>query len=671
METGKGAGRVLTGRPRLLIADDDKLMRNRLKMMLAQMPVDIVGEATDGSEAISMAEELKPDIITMDLIMPGVDGLKAIREIKIKQPHIAIIVVSSLSKINVIQECIKAGASTFVIKPFDQTKVANTINSVIRKLSGEAQPSEDAAARIFDSENGQKKLRVLIVEDDRMTRLTLKKILLKAGHDVVGEAENGYKAIELAKSLVPDLITMDLIMRDMDGLKATREIKKTMPDMKIIVVSGVAKMNVVSECIKAGAATYIIKPFEYRKVINAINLTFAVVPGSEEEKLTLARDAVVAGSENVRIDLLKIACVHATGADDPEHDFARIHQQFTRLIKNAGAQLVDINATPDVTVDSTFSLLHVFGLSDDNYIVCRQAVENKVPVIVTPLYWNDEYPIYFDLTGAPVSGDEPPVKEHKLDPAFYERRLSLRKLRKRKYMLDRATYVHVNGECERALVCRDFDVKPTRTVKFFFGADPVYDPIKSSISEISSKLDAGFDILCLGPLDEKNNQHMVIEATRELGMKVVISSCSLNDPDPSNHYVNFCCELAHDDVIFVPQVPPQLREGLFARAKVLVVPSFNESSCINCLEAIAAGCPVVVTERGNAWDYFGDMVEYCNPESDSSIASAISRAIECGVTDSLREKVNGFKWGNSSEELFRIYRNSVTVFAARQEDPAS
>jgi two-component system, chemotaxis family, chemotaxis protein CheY len=113
--------------------------------------------------------------------------------------------------------------------------------------------------------------RVLIVDDAKFMRMTLSNILNKAGHEVVGEGENGKDAVSLYRDLKPDLITLDITMPEMNGLEAVREIKKEFPNAKVIMCSAMGQQKMVVEAIEAGAKDFIVKPFDEARVVDAIN----------------------------------------------------------------------------------------------------------------------------------------------------------------------------------------------------------------------------------------------------------------------------------------------------------------------------------------------------------------------------------------------------------------
>ncbi len=113
-------------------------------------------------------------------------------------------------------------------------------------------------------------IKVLIVDDAAFMRMMIKDILTKNGFEVVGEAENGIKAVEKYQDLRPDLTTMDITMPEMDGITAVKQIKKIDANAKIIMCSAMGQQAMVIEAIQSGARDFIVKPFQPDRVLEAI-----------------------------------------------------------------------------------------------------------------------------------------------------------------------------------------------------------------------------------------------------------------------------------------------------------------------------------------------------------------------------------------------------------------
>ena len=113
-------------------------------------------------------------------------------------------------------------------------------------------------------------IRILVVDDAAFMRMMVKDILSKNGYEVVGEAENGVKAVEKFQELKPDLTTMDITMPEMDGISAVKAIKKIDPSAKVIMCSAMGQQAMVVEAIQAGARDFIVKPFQPDRVLEAV-----------------------------------------------------------------------------------------------------------------------------------------------------------------------------------------------------------------------------------------------------------------------------------------------------------------------------------------------------------------------------------------------------------------
>jgi two-component system chemotaxis response regulator CheY len=111
---------------------------------------------------------------------------------------------------------------------------------------------------------------ILIVDDAAFMRMMIKDILSKNGYNVVGEAENGIKAIEKYKELTPDLVLMDITMPEMDGIEAVKNIKQVDSNAKIVMCSAMGQQAMVIESIQAGAKDFIVKPFQADRVLEAV-----------------------------------------------------------------------------------------------------------------------------------------------------------------------------------------------------------------------------------------------------------------------------------------------------------------------------------------------------------------------------------------------------------------
>jgi len=113
--------------------------------------------------------------------------------------------------------------------------------------------------------------RILMVDDSKTSRRILRGILEENGHVIIGEAVNGVEAIEMFKSLHPDITTMDITMPVMDGLTALKEIMEYDPNAKVVMVTAAGQKTKMIDAIKYGASEFLTKPFEAAQIIEIIN----------------------------------------------------------------------------------------------------------------------------------------------------------------------------------------------------------------------------------------------------------------------------------------------------------------------------------------------------------------------------------------------------------------
>ena len=112
--------------------------------------------------------------------------------------------------------------------------------------------------------------RVLIVDDALFMRNLLREVFLQAGWQVIAEAENGRQAVDRYVEYQPDLVTMDIVMPEMNGLEALRQIIGLHPEARIIMCSALGQERMVMEAIRAGARDFIIKPFRNQQVLEVV-----------------------------------------------------------------------------------------------------------------------------------------------------------------------------------------------------------------------------------------------------------------------------------------------------------------------------------------------------------------------------------------------------------------
>lgn len=116
----------------ILIVDDSRTSRKILRAFLEAEGHTVIGEATNGNEGILKYNELHPDITTMDITMPELDGIESLKRIKESNPNAKIIMVTAAGQKGKILEAVKYGASEFIAKPFDPEKIKDIIDNILK-----------------------------------------------------------------------------------------------------------------------------------------------------------------------------------------------------------------------------------------------------------------------------------------------------------------------------------------------------------------------------------------------------------------------------------------------------------------------------------------------------------------------------------------------------------
>jgi two-component system chemotaxis response regulator CheY len=116
----------------VLLCDDAMFTRMMLSGILQDAGYDVVGEAADGLAAVERYEELRPDLVIMDMVMPGMGGIDAMRAIRDRHPEARIVMCSAVSQRQLCEDAIAAGAAGFIIKPFDAAQVLEVLDASAR-----------------------------------------------------------------------------------------------------------------------------------------------------------------------------------------------------------------------------------------------------------------------------------------------------------------------------------------------------------------------------------------------------------------------------------------------------------------------------------------------------------------------------------------------------------
>lgn len=172
---------------KILIADDHLIIRQGLRLILeTENDFELVGEASDGSEAISLCKKLKPDVVLMDLRMPNMDGLTAIEKLRVDQPNIAVVILTTFNEDELMLRGLQAGARGYLLKDTDRNTLFDTIRAAAR---GETLLKPEIMTRVLSQTNTSKK------ESNEQVNLTDREL------EVLAAVARGERSKEIASHL--------------------------------------------------------------------------------------------------------------------------------------------------------------------------------------------------------------------------------------------------------------------------------------------------------------------------------------------------------------------------------------------------------------------------------------------------------------------------------------
>lgn len=136
---------------RILIVDDSIVMRNNLSYMLTAGGHEIIGQAINGKNAVELYDELKPDLVTMDISMPIMTGVEAVKHIINKNPKAKIVMISALNQKQMVFDALNYGAKHYIIKPIDSNKLLRIVNEVLNNTEEENTEENEQNLEMMES----------------------------------------------------------------------------------------------------------------------------------------------------------------------------------------------------------------------------------------------------------------------------------------------------------------------------------------------------------------------------------------------------------------------------------------------------------------------------------------------------------------------------------------
>ena len=219
-----------------------------------------------------------------------------------------------------------------------------------------------------------------------------------------------------------------------------------------------------------------------------------------------------------------------------------------------------------------------------------------------------------------------------------------------KYILKNAQYLLPNSHNEYNRLLNDFEInKPYQVVTNAIDKE-LFNPAQTH------KRDNDL-VLCVARIEGNKNQLNLIKAVNTLPFKLwLIGKESVNQKG----YVNKCKQEAKSNISFIAPLSQTELIKYYTKAKVHILPSWFETTGLSSLEAAAMGCNIVVTDKGDVREYFGDLAYYCQPDNPQSIAEAINLAINSPVNTVLQQKVlTEYTWEKAAQQTLNAYKETL------------
>lgn len=264
---------------RVLLCDDQMSIRTHLRKVFGNTPrVEVVGEASGGRRGVELALELTPDVVIMDISMPDLNGIEATRQIRDRLPTSRVVIFSSESSAETVDQVFLAGACAYVVKSRNADELVHAVHVVMRgeryispQIAPEAGERQKPETRSLEANPDREKIepiRVVLLDDMLYVRDRLAELLSAVeGVTVVGQAPDVPTARQLIEKLQPDVLVMDLDLPGQSGMDLLATIPKEGYRPLVIILTNYDYPVLRAGCAKLGADFYFYKPVDFERVI--------------------------------------------------------------------------------------------------------------------------------------------------------------------------------------------------------------------------------------------------------------------------------------------------------------------------------------------------------------------------------------------------------------------
>lgn len=267
----------------ILIVEDEHIIAMDMKAKLEDAGYNVAGIVSNGEDAIRKAAEIRPDLVLVDIVLKGeIDGIEAAS--KILALEIPVVYVTAYSEKSLLKRAMKKPPYGYLIKPVDNLQLKSTVKMAIQK-------HEDYMKQLQEIESGMvprnnvinkdmggieaietaetpSKPRIIVVEDDRISAMDITYRLENLGYNVVAKVHSGEEAVDKARELHPDLMLMDINLKDYSGIEVAKRIQEL--NIPVVFLTAYADEKTLNNARLTLPSGYLIKPFEEAELYSAV-----------------------------------------------------------------------------------------------------------------------------------------------------------------------------------------------------------------------------------------------------------------------------------------------------------------------------------------------------------------------------------------------------------------
>lgn len=320
--------------------------------------------------------------------------------------------------------------------------------------------------------------------------------------------------------------------------------------------------------------------------------------------------------------------------NDYNRNFAGDSMQILKTVQYLRKMGIEADINNGGIMDySSYDIIHLFNLTriGETYRYYKKAKFYKKNIVLSSVYWDlKKYYNYVNDSESIKLWDR--CKAYRLE------------------ILKGCKMVYPNSKIEADIIKREFGNWVPCTV--------IYNGVQTENEEVplynfKERFQLNNYILCVGRICHRKNQLTLAKVCNNLGLQLVLIG-NINDKEYFNKCVNY------NNVIHLGFMDSYNIYNAYKFCKMHILPSFVETPGLSSLEAAAAGCNIVSTIEGSTSEYFGNMIQYCNPYDENSIAEAIIKTIKKPKSETLKKHIlDNFNWEKCIKELYNSYNQII------------